>query len=234
MLITLTLGAKGGRNPLRRPGGIPVLVTAGAGVRGADVLGDVWPGHTQGVIVAGIDHHVGPSGHVTGDALGAGGPQGVQRVAGLVEPGRGMALGAEAVARGARPTTVGVMTVGTGDTLGIHAALEEGAVVIDFILLLTIGEIRSLEEQQGVMGRHQRPAVAQAIGKAGTAGMALGADLDFAAALQGWGAYWLAVGILAPTHPAALVEGDCQALGLRQGRRHGLVTRQPLSPDEVV
>ena len=145
-LITLALGTKGGGDPVRRPAGIPVLVTVGAGVRGAHLPGKVGPGHPQGMIMAGVDHHVGPGRHVTGDALGAGGPRGVQAMTRLVIADRGMALGAKAVARGARPRAVGIMAVGTGDALGMHAALEEGSVVVDLILLLTVRKILPLEE----------------------------------------------------------------------------------------
>ena len=173
------------REPARdrpgRPGGVLVLVTAVAGVGGAERHREVRPRDPQAVIRALVHHHIEALGHVTGDAGRTGGALGV------VVMGRGVvavglvAAGAECVALGLELQAVGLVTVGADHALVVHAALDEGAVVEDLVLDLAVREVQVRLQQgepkalvQGLAGREVLPD-APAPGMA--AGAGLGLDL---------------------------------------------------------
>ena len=71
-----------------------------------------------------------------------------------------MALGAERVTGCSKPGAVRLVTVRARDTRRIHPALQERSVLVDFVLDLAIGEIKTGIEQRNAMGLRELIAVA--------------------------------------------------------------------------
>jgi len=64
----------------------------------------------------------------------------------------GVASKADRIAGKMKLTGMGVVAVGTGDTLGVHPALQERPVDIDLLLNLTVGVIEALLQKRQAMG----------------------------------------------------------------------------------
>lgn len=157
------------------------------------------------MIVARVDHHVGPLGHVAGRAARG---RGAFRMP--VVPDRavfllGVALIADAVALGAELERMRVVAVAAAHALDEHLALAKGSVLVDLVQDLAVG----LEQTGLQQGRHMRLeqllARAPAFGDPGAAGMADAACLQ----LLGAGPRGAAGGrVDRPVHAGALVEAD--------------------------
>ena len=100
-------------------------MTAVAGIGCADPHREIGAWNPEGMISAGIHSHVSARHHVAVDARGTFGSLGVVMMGWLIISCRIMTADAEGIARKMKFTTVGIVTVGAGHSLGVHLALQE-------------------------------------------------------------------------------------------------------------
>jgi len=92
-----------------------------------------------------------------------------------IEPGREVALGAEAVAGRPKPAGVRLVTVRARDPRAEHPALEERAVLVHFAENLAVGVVQAGAEERRRVGVEERTAVGIGVDDRPAAGVAAGA-----------------------------------------------------------
>ena len=181
-----------------------VGVAVGAGVRGAEAHRLVGPRHPEGVVVAGIDLHVGLDRHVAGDALRAGRSLGMVVVRGGGELPAVVALLADGVAVGHLLQRVRVVAVAARDAGHEHLALAERRVVVDLVQALAVGLEQAGVQQARQVGVEQRLPRPPRLGDLGAARVAHPAGLE-----------------LLGRRSAACCDGRCRWRGRSSRRRPG-------------
>ncbi len=139
----------------RRPDAGAIGVALRAGIRRPERGVEIRPGDPETVVMAGMDDHVVPRRHVTGDAPRSGRSGGMEVVLRRIELLGGVARHAHAVGRALHLERVRIVAVRARDTGGVHLALEEGAVLVDLVLDLAVGKVKALLEQRRPVGLHQ-------------------------------------------------------------------------------
>ncbi len=241
---------RGSRSPpaydrLCGPGAGSVRVAAGAGARRARLLGEIGPRNAERVVVTLVDLHVRTDRRVTRDAARRGGSGRVVVMRRRVEDLRRMAAAAQCVALLVEPQAVGVVAVATRDARGVHAALEERAVLEDLVLDLSVGEVEVFLEERHAVGVEDGPAMDVVLAQHRAPAVTAGAGLDLRLRRPGHAA--ACDGLALPAHPRGAVAGadpesephrgidvplpagSTQALGPRHVRRSRPMTR--LAPD---
>src|SRR4051812_20742798 len=157
-------------------------MTAGARVWRAHRDREIRSRDPQTVIVPRIDHHVGRRRHMTTHTGGAGALHLVVMMSRRIVLRRSMTRCAGGVAVGAQLSGVRVVTVAAGHTAGVHLTLQERAVVVHFVALLSVGVVQ-------VSGEQRRPIVVEewltgfiAIGDLAAPRVTLRTSLDLAIA----------------------------------------------------
>ena len=89
-----------------------------------------------------------------------------------------MALLTERVALGPKLLTVRIVAVAAAHAFGKHAALQEGAPVVDLVLHLTIGMVQAAGQQAAVKPRSERLAGMDIVTDLRPTGMTARAGLD--------------------------------------------------------
>ena len=95
-----------------------------------------------------------------------------------------MALAAKGVALHVQLGTVRVVAIAAGDSGGVHSALQEGAVDVDFILDLAIRVVEALVQQRGPESVQQRIARMVVVAELAAARVALGTGFKLRAIAQ--------------------------------------------------
>lgn len=145
------------RAPIRTFGRI-VGMTVVAGVRRSELYREIGAPDAEAVIVPLIDDHVGPGGHVARRTAGGGvNPLVMAMRDGNVFIG-GMALQADAATGQVKLCGMRLMAIAAGNAGRKHSALLEGTVIIDLVLHLSVGLIKSVVEQRDKVSVGQRPA----------------------------------------------------------------------------
>jgi hypothetical protein len=126
---------------LRGPSGTLVGMALRAGIGRSDRRREIGTGDADAVVAPVVHSHVGFRGHMAIDALRTGAALRVMMVFRDIEFRWQMALRAEPIALLAERQTVRLMTIGTGDTGMIHAALDERAIFEHLAVDLPIGMI---------------------------------------------------------------------------------------------
>ena len=115
-----------------------VAVTVGACVRRAECHAEIRARYAKAVVAPRVHAHVGGLWHVAVGAGAAAGPLGVMVVIRRVVGIRGVALGADGVARCPHLKAMGFVAIAADNARLVHLALHEGAVDIDLVEDLAI------------------------------------------------------------------------------------------------
>ena len=134
-------------------------MAAAAGVRNIALCGQVRTRHSQAVVAARIDHHVGGLRHVARHALGSGCAGLVEVMRWVVEFLRQVAATTQGVALVVKPQAVRLMTIAAGDSLHVHLALQERAINVDLLEDLAVIMVERTIQQCGPMCVQERPPV---------------------------------------------------------------------------
>ena len=209
----------------RRPGGVLVGVAVVAGVGDAKARREIRARDAEAVIVARVDHHVGPLGHVAGGAARRGRAFRMVMMRGGAVLRLLVTLVADAVALRPQLERMRLVAVAAADALREHLALAERGVVVDLVQHLAVGlEQAGLEEARHVRLEELLPG-APAFGDLGAAGMADAAGLE----LLGAGPRRAADGVA-----GGGVDGPMDALRARRSGREpviaALARAQPALP----
>ncbi len=199
-------------------------MTGGAGVRCAELEGQIGPGYAQAVIGALVHDHVNALGHMTGHAGCAGRAGRVVMVLGCIVTGSGMAASADGVALGEQLKAVGLVAVAADDPLMVHAALDEGAVDEDLVLDLPVREVeRGIQQGEAetlMQGFARGQLILDASASGMTAGAGLGLHMGAALGRAGHGSLWFPRrGIDLPDTAVAILQVDQQTPTGGIGRR---------------
>jgi hypothetical protein len=122
-------------------------VAAVARVRRAQSHRQIGSRDANAMVVSGVDFHVRRVGHVTRRALRSRTSSRVKVVGWRVERGRPMTPGARSIAGRAELLRMRVVTIRARHAGMVHPALEERAVVVDLVPLLSIREVETRQEQ---------------------------------------------------------------------------------------
>src|SRR5277367_7175097 len=117
------------------------------------------------MIVPRIDQHVVARRHMTGRALGTGGTRCVQGVRRRIVFHRRVTLRTHGIAGRTQFRGMRIVAIGAGHAVGVHPALQEGADIVNLVVLLAIGEVQMIAEQSDVMSVEEPAVVIHAFGK---------------------------------------------------------------------
>ncbi len=138
----------------------------------------------------------------------------VEVVVGAVVGVEPVALAAELVAVEAELETVDIVAVRTADIVVVHLALDEGAVDIDLVENLPVGEIEPLVEQRRRQAVEEHQAAVLEIPEFGAARVAGRAKLDLLVRADVHGGYDQAVAAVGgPSHGRELGPGEVRRTG---------------------
>ena len=166
---------------LHRPFGRFVAMTPGAGIGDPQFHRQIRAGNAEAVVVARVHHHVGRGRGMAGHAVRARGTRWVKMVLRRFVFRREVTLQANLTAGGAQLAAVRIVAVAATDSLRLHFALQEGAVIEHLILHLPVGIVEIGGQQRQPVGVQQRLAEPVVFPELPAPRMAAGAEFQFAA-----------------------------------------------------
>ena len=187
---------------IRRPRGTFVLMASGASIGGLRCAIKIRSRDAEAVIASLIVAHISPRGHMARRTLGPGAIGFVAVMGWNIKNRRGVALTADGVAACLQLGRMRVMAIAAGDALCMHAALQEGRVLIVFFKDLTVGIIIRRFQKRRLKLVKKRLSWIPNIDQHAAPGMTGRADVQFAAPTNL--ACVMRGGLASASHPAAL------------------------------
>ena len=171
------------------------------------------------MIPARVDAHIDRRRHVAVGAFGALRSRRMVMMARLIEDRRRMALAAKRVSREAQLARMRIVAIRTCDAGRMHAALQEGAEIIDFVALLAVEMIEPGFERhrpEGVEETRRRDGI---VGELLAPRMTAGANARFLVACRRACPGRRRAGARRPGYPGALIQADVETMMRRLRRR---------------